>query len=404
MTINQNKVLIIAHYPPPYGGISSHIRDITERISSDNFIINILSFEKKFQHEKLNNFLNLFRVRNKILINLLPSYVVNIKSIIKIFKKLWSIKISVLNFFSALNRSIIVNNYLRKLDINTVAIYGTETGAIIPFLKLLNPNLNICFTFYAAPIKDTNFFLKYKKFWEVVFLQSNKLSSSSKFCAQGANIILKNINVHVIDVIYVGVELDRFPIKDDTFFINKETKNILFVGRMLEEMGVKAVIEIAEKLIRLRDDVVFNIIGATGTLNDLVYNVSKNSKGKIKHKFDVSDKDLNSYMNNCDILIAPTVGSHACMGVSVKEALASGIPVVASNSGGLPEAIQNEVEGFVIPLVEGNIDILAFCEHIEILCNNDVMRLRMGKNARLKAEQKFSNQITEKKVSLFYKF
>ena len=173
---------------------------------------------------------------------------------------------------------------------------------------------------------------------------------------------------------------------------------------MLEEMGVKAVIEIAEKMVNLREDIVFDIIGASGPLSSAVKNLSENYPDKINHKFDVSDSELNKYINNADILIAPTVGSHACMGVSAKEALASGIPVIASNSGGLPEAIENKVEGFVVPLLKENIDIKGFCDAIGVLCDNDTMRLNMGRSARQKAERLFSNNITEKKVSSFYTF
>ena len=397
----KKKILIVAPYPPPYGGISSHIRDVTKRLTSKDFSISILSFEKKFQKAKLNDNLNLYRVCNIIKLSSISNYINKISDIIKIFKNLWAKKISLRNFLSSLNRSLIVNDYLNKLKINTVAIYGTETGSIIPFLKLSNPGLKICFTYYAGPIKDKSFYLKNLPFWKEVFLKSDRLSSSSKYCAEGAHIISNSITA---EVIYVGIELNRFNLKDDKFFIGKKIKKILFVGRMLEEMGVKAVIEIAEKMVNLREDIVFDIIGASGPLSSAVKNLSENYPDKINHKFDVSDSELNKYINNADILIAPTVGSHACMGVSAKEALASGIPVIASNSGGLPEAIENKVEGFVVPLLKENIDIKGFCDAIGVLCDNDTMRLNMGRSARQKAERLFSNNITEKKVSSFYTF
>lgn len=47
MINNRKKVLIVGHYPPPYGGISSHIRDVTKRLTNKDFSISILSFEKK---------------------------------------------------------------------------------------------------------------------------------------------------------------------------------------------------------------------------------------------------------------------------------------------------------------------------------------------------------------------
>jgi glycosyltransferase involved in cell wall biosynthesis len=374
---------------------------MAERLSKNYFFINILSFEKKFKEEQLNNFCKLYRVKNKLSIFFLFFYLINIKKIITIFFNLWSIKISSWNFFSALNRAIIVKFYLVKLNIRTVAVYGTETGEIIPFLKFLLPNINICFTFYAAPIKDKNFFLKNIKFWKKVFLQSDKLSSSSYFCATGANLIEKNIKT---EVIYIGIELSRFELKNDNFFLNKKIKKILFVGRMRKEMGVMSVIDIAKKITSSRNDVVFDIVGATGDLNNNVINISETSRDKINYKFDVTDQELDYFINNCDILIAPTVGSHACMGVSAKEALAAGIPVVASDSGGLPEAIANNSEGFIVPLKNGEIDVNEYCKFIDILCDQDKIRLEFGKKARLKAERLFSNDVTEKKVSSFFTF
>jgi glycosyltransferase involved in cell wall biosynthesis len=187
------KILIVAPYPPPYGGISSHIRDVTKRLTSKDFSISILSFEKKFQQVKLNDNLHLYRVCNIIKFSFILNYINKIFDIIKIFKSLWIKKISLRNFLSSLNRSLIVNDYLNKFKINTVAIYGTETGSIIPFLKLLNPDLKICFTYYAGPIKDKSFYLKNLPFWKEVFLKSDRLSSSSKYCAEGAHIISNSI-------------------------------------------------------------------------------------------------------------------------------------------------------------------------------------------------------------------
>jgi glycosyltransferase involved in cell wall biosynthesis len=401
MNSQKDKILIVGHYPPPYGGISSHIRDITERLSRKNFFINILTFEKKAKDEKLNNFSNLFRVRNKISAKLLLSSLINIKKVVKIFISLWSIKISTLHFFSALNRALIIYSYLKKLDINVVAIYGTRIGEIIPFLKILNPKINVCFTFFADPIKNKFFFIKNITFWRKVFSLSDKLATSSKFCSSGANIISKNLKT---EVIYIGVDLNRFPIKNISFFIKKKLKKILFVGRMEEEMGIKAVVEIAKKTISFREDVIFNIIGASGLENNHVISASKKFIGKINYKFDVTDQELDYFINNCDILIAPTVGAHACMGVSAKEALAAGIPVVASDSGGLPEAITNNSEGFIVSLKNGEIDINEYCKFIDILCDEDKIRLEFGKKARLKAERLFSNDVTEKKVSSFFTF
>ena len=55
------------------------------------------------------------------------------------------------------------------------------------------------------------------------------------------------------------------------------------------------------------------------------------------------------------------------MGVSIKESMASGRAIVASNSGGIPEAIRHDTDGYVVPLLDGKIDNKSFAEAIELL-------------------------------------
>ena len=53
------------------------------------------------------------------------------------------------------------------------------------------------------------------------------------------------------------------------------------------------------------------------------------------------------------------------MGVSIKEAMACGKPMIASASGGIPEAVEDGVNGFVIPFSEGKLNERIFLEKAE---------------------------------------
>jgi glycosyltransferase involved in cell wall biosynthesis len=74
--------------------------------------------------------------------------------------------------------------------------------------------------------------------------------------------------------------------------------------------------------------------------------------------------------------------------VSLLEAMAAGLPVVSTPVGGIPEAVTDGVEGFLI--LPGDVDALAGA--LDTLLDNASLRRRMGYAARNKVELKFSTE------------
>ncbi len=100
-----------------------------------------------------------------------------------------------------------------------------------------------------------------------------------------------------------------------------------------------------------------------------------------------------------DILIMPTVREG--LSLSVLEAMASGLPVVASDCSSLPEQIDDGKGGFLCPV--GDAD--AFAEKINILADSVKLRREMGDYNRAKVEQKFSlEQMVREYRKLFTEF
>ena len=86
-----------------------------------------------------------------------------------------------------------------------------------------------------------------------------------------------------------------------------------------------------------------------------------------------------------DVFVMPSASE--TFGLAALEAMACGVPVVASNIGGLPELIDHGENGFLCPL--DNID--AFSERIRQIISNDNLQDRMGNAARAKALEHFDN-------------
>jgi glycosyltransferase involved in cell wall biosynthesis len=85
-----------------------------------------------------------------------------------------------------------------------------------------------------------------------------------------------------------------------------------------------------------------------------------------------------------DILLMPTVREG--FSLSVLEAMASGLPVVASDCSSLPEQIDNGNGGFLCPVG----DVNAFAEKINFLADSPKLRREMGEYNRAKVEKMFT--------------
>jgi len=88
-------------------------------------------------------------------------------------------------------------------------------------------------------------------------------------------------------------------------------------------------------------------------------------------------------------------------GLTMLEAMASGRPMIVTNAGGMPEIIQNGVNGYVIPM-KGYEELAA---HVVHLFNDDDLRERLGTTGRKMIETRFkSEDVAEATLNLYRRF
>lgn len=95
-------------------------------------------------------------------------------------------------------------------------------------------------------------------------------------------------------------------------------------------------------------------------------------------------RDVDPYIASADVFLLPS--SQESFGLAALEAMAYGVPVVATNVGGLPELIENGVTGYLSPL--GDIDSMAN-QVLQLLEDKDVYE-KISKAAQKVAQEKFS--------------
>ena len=87
-------------------------------------------------------------------------------------------------------------------------------------------------------------------------------------------------------------------------------------------------------------------------------------------------KEMYRYYSAADIFVFP--GIRESLGMVFLEAQSCGLPVVAFDNAGVPEAVQNAKTGLLVPMF----DLDSFVQAIERLLSNADLRRRMGDKAK----------------------
>ncbi|WP_283680830.1 glycosyltransferase family 4 protein [Parablautia sp. Marseille-Q6255] len=154
------------------------------------------------------------------------------------------------------------------------------------------------------------------------------------------------IEVRVISMGYNALEFGKQHAVLD-YFKQGDKKVILFVGRLAEIKGVTYLIEAMKQV-----DAKLVIVG-DGTLKDALKQQAKEQGDKIVFLGAKTHEELKTIYASADIFVAPSItmpdGSKEGFGLVMLEAMASGIPVIASVSGGIASLIHDGENGMLCP-------------------------------------------------------
>ncbi len=234
------------------------------------------------------------------------------------------------------------------------------------------------------------------------FIFNNLLLSSLKNAEQ----LLSTSNV-INELVYNQYSLSTkiIPFGVDTKFFmplnRKKTKPIIIgVIKSIEpHNGIESLINAFNILIKKKiKNIKLNIVG-TGSLEKKLKNMVKVYKLENKVNFfgHISHDKIVPYYQKLSIFVCPSL--RESFGVSVIEASASAVPVIANNIGGLKEVVQNNKTGYLLDTT--NSEKLA--DHLEKLIMNDDLRFNLGQNGREFVKQNFNWDANVTKMLSVYK-
>ena len=148
-------------------------------------------------------------------------------------------------------------------------------------------------------------------------------------------------------VISMGVDTSKFgrQYRKDNFFNQGQSSVVLFVGRLAEKKGVSYLLEAMRNV-----DAVLIVIG-TGPLEDELKKQAEELGSKVRFLGSKSHNELKEIYASSDVFVMPSItaknGDREGLGLVILEAMASGLPVVASRSGGITQLVQEGENGLL---------------------------------------------------------
>lgn len=132
--------------------------------------------------------------------------------------------------------------------------------------------------------------------------------------------------------------------------ISQEKKIIIFVGRIKPEKGLNEVLSALEKL---DDRYILLIIGSTNFGRDDISDYEKQIQRKcieldkkIVFTGYIPNQEIWKYYKIANVAVLPSMWEEPA-GLTMIEAAAAGVPVITTNSGGIPEYLNDDIAVFV---------------------------------------------------------
>ena len=194
-----------------------------------------------------------------------------------------------------------------------------------------------------------------------------------------------------------GVDLDRFADAEPFEELRDGTLNILFVGRFEERKGLIHLLKAYHRLRKRHVDARLLVIGTGPKAREYRRFVGLRGVRDVEWLGHVSDDDKARYFASADIFCSPATGQES-FGIVLLEAMAAGIPIVASDIHGYKNVMQRGVQGL---LVEPR-NPRALAAALYKLAGDPDLRHRMGEEGRLRAPDYSWDRVTERIVDYYH--
>lgn len=272
---------------------------------------------------------------------------------------------------------------VRKYSIEIIIANSPRDIRIAGLVSLFFKNLTILGLYQVdIPIEDRwNYRLTFNYFADALIANSRATKETLR----------KNnpwLNQKKIAVIPHGIDPEKYRTGEresirSSLGLPSDAFVVGFVGRFCRQKGIDVLLPTMERIAKKYPNVHFVLVG-TGKMEEEMKQFIQ--KAQIAHTvhFLGFREDIPAIMQAFDVLLVPSIWEG--FGLVLIEAMAANVPCIASHVSSIPEIIEDNVNGLLVPA--GDVDALASA--LERFLLEPALRDRFSSGAHRSVEEKFT--------------
>lgn len=215
-------------------------------------------------------------------------------------------------------------------------------------------------------------------------------------------LILEGCEEKKIVVLHSGIDCSKFE------YIQRERGpgepiKVLTIARLIEKKGVAFAVEAVSRLLSKGETIDYSIVGDGALRDDLQQLIKRMGiERQVRLLGWKTHEEVKRLLEESHVLVAPSLtsesGDQEGIPNAIKEAMATGLPVVSTFHSGIPELVTDGVSGLLVP----ERDAASLAEALAYLMSHPEVCKRMGKAGRMQVEQEFDTNSLNKKLEELY--
>ena len=221
------------------------------------------------------------------------------------------------------------------------------------------------------------------KYWRIdeKIKRARFVACISHFCRSQAMVFSRQDDWDKLHIVHCGVTPADFPAREHA----AGSERLLFVGRLAGVKGLPVLLEAMARIVKSRPAARLTIAGDGPDRARLELHAAQlNIAANIDFLGYQSQQQVRELLGRTDAFVMASFAEG--VPVVLMEAMAAGVPVVATQIAGIPELVDDEVSGYLVP--PGDVDALA--DRAMQLLADPQLRSAMGARGRAKVAAEFN--------------
>jgi glycosyltransferase involved in cell wall biosynthesis len=325
------------------------------------------------------------------------------RSLSAVLRRAWRVFPATRGFFASsfypLAYWVRVGLDLRRRGADVVHVFNYTQA--LPILRLLAPNVKLVLHMQCEWLTQLD-----RRMLDRRLRRADRILTCSTALTEGARARFP-MHASKCQTVFNGV--DAGALANARHRRGDTSSRVLYVGRVSPEKGLHVLAEAVDLLVGRGRDLTLTIVGEESLIpfemavaiadNDLVRGLREYYAGSyaetVRTKLAPAARDrvrfvgpvpyerLPEFYRDADLFVLPSVLE--AFGMPLAEALAAGVPAVASRTGGIVDIVEDGVTGLLVE--PGDADALAHA--IERMLDDSDLRSMVGEAGRLKAAAQF---------------